>query len=123
MQTNESGATGGWLIKVALLDLVAALCLLLYGRSERWDGLHLYGRGFVYVGIGLLAFGLLTVIGSARASTEEHYLYTHAVLNEHSQEHTSRPYNEFFLRHRALIFFGFAGSLLIAIGILLDAIA
>ena len=122
MQTNESGPTRGWLFKVALLDLVAAVLLSLYGRSERWDSLHLYGRGFVYVGIGLLAFGLLTVIGSARASTEEHYLYTHAVLNEHRQEHTSRPYNEFFLRHRALIFFGFAGSLLVAIGILLDAI-
>jgi len=122
MQTNGSGPTSGWLIKVALLDLIAALVLVLYGRSERWDSLHLYGRGFVYTGIGLLAFGVLTIIGSARASTEEHYLYTHAVLNEHSQEHTSRPYNEFFLRHRALIFFGFAGSLLVVVGILLDAI-
>jgi len=110
------------LIKVALLDLVAALLLSLYGRSEGWDSLHLYGRGFVYVGIALLAFGVLTLIGSARASTDEHYLYTQAVLNEHLQGHTPRPYNEFFLRHRALLFFGFAGALLIVVGSLLDAI-
>jgi hypothetical protein len=122
MQTNGSGPTSGWLFKVALLDLVVALCLFLYGRSDHWDSLHLYGHGFIYTGIALLAFGVFTVIGSARASTEEHYLYTHAVLNEHSQEHSSRPYNEFFLRHRAMIFFGFAGSLLIAVGILLGTI-
>ncbi len=122
MQERTFGTAYPFLRNVALLDLVAALLLDLYGRSEGWDTLHLYGRGLFYVGIALLVFGALTLIGSARASTEEHYMYTHAVLNEHSQEHTSRPANEFFLRHRSLIFFGFAGSLLIAVGILLDAI-
>jgi hypothetical protein len=122
MQEPNFGTAYPFLRNVALLDLVAMLGLYLYGRSEHWDSLHLYGRGFVNVGIGLLAFGAPTLIGSARASTEEHYLYTHAVLNEHRQEHTSRLYNEFFLRHRALIFFGFAGSLLVAVGTLLDAI-
>lgn len=40
---KESGPTIGWLIKVALLDLIAALVLYLYDRSAGWGSLHPYG--------------------------------------------------------------------------------
>lgn len=122
MQTKGKYLAYGWLIKIALLDAIVARALCAYGWSEGWDSTHQYGRGLMYVGIALLAFGALTLSGSARAATEEPYLSDHAVLQEHLREHTSRPHNEFFLRHRALIFFGFAGSILLIVGLILDAI-
>lgn len=109
-----------WLLKILLLNLMVSVALALYAWTAGWDSLS-YSRGLVFVGLVLIVIGVLTLVGSARLSTDPHYLYTQAVLRDNLAQRSRGDLLDLRDRFGLLIMLGTAGLILSGAGILLDA--
>lgn len=109
-------------VRVVLLGLCFALIVVGYGLLNGWSRVHLYGRGLIFVGLGLIGFGLLTSIGNSRATTDAEYLEVRALTRGRLGERVRGGQRDYLARFGALFLFVGAGVPLRVAGMILGAI-
>lgn len=122
MVERRGRLTSPWLLRVVILDLVLVLAVVGYGLLNKWGEVGSYGRGLRYVGIALIGFGLLTSIANSRATTDVEHLDVQAAMREGLNERARRDSGARFARFSALFLFVCAGLVLVAFGVILDAL-